>query len=257
MKAIYHILIVALVGMFASCSNDVPVQEQDRGEGRFMLSVLTSDVTTEDISRAATFSFNTDTFKVSVADAKGLALVYKKKLNQLTDVDRTLPVAEDYLVEVESCSSEEAIAANQQWGMARFYAQDTFDIVKDETTALDMVCTMANAGLKIIFHNSFTQKFTTYAATTQDIRGLVFKGDASRVAYYNFNDATGSVSVRFTGACEGWWADRIDKTKEIRLTKGKITNLTVRYNDGTTGEAGITFETDFAMTETNDDVTVQ
>jgi hypothetical protein len=149
------------------------------------------------------------------------------------------------------------VTANKAWGMPRFAASTTFDINKDETTSLEMVCTMVNAGLKIIFDKSFTQKFTTYAATIQDSRNIVFKKEEKRVAYYNLEQQTGSISVRFTGAAEGWFGDRIDQTRDITLTKGKITNLTVRYNDGTDGEASISFTTDYEMTETSQDVLVQ
>ncbi|MBQ2362894.1 MAG: DUF4493 domain-containing protein [Bacteroidaceae bacterium] len=250
-------IIISLAVFLCSCSSDTPMPEQSKGEGRFLLSILTSSVTTEDITRATTFNFDVDTFKVSVFDAKGLELISRHQADQLSDVDRTLPVAEDYRIDVEDCSAHEAVTANKAWGMPRFAASTTFDIIKDETTSLEMVCTMVNAGLKIIFDKSFTQKFTTYAATIQDSRNIVFKAEEKRVAYYNLEQPTGSISVRFTGAAEGWFGDRIDQTRDITLTKGKITNLTVRYNDGTDGEAGISITTDFEMTETSQDVLVQ
>ena len=249
---------MVLIYLLGSCSSEIPTHEQGRGEGRFLLSIITAEVSTGDITRATVFNFDTDTFKVSVTDAKGLELISKKENGQFTDADRTLPTANDYKIEVESCTESEAVAYNNAWGKERFYAQSLFDIVTDETTTLSLECTMANAGLAVIFDSSFDTKFPTHAVTTQDVRNLVFKSsDESAVAYYNTDQPTVVVSIRLTGSAGGW-SDRIDMTRDVILTKGKITRLRVKYNDGnnTDGEANIFFETDTSMTETNDEVTV-
>ena len=245
--------------LLGSCSGEVSTPEQGRGEGRFFLSILTADVSTEDITRASVFNLDTDTFKVTVTDAKGLELITKKQNGQFTEADRTLPTAKDYRIEVENCSEAEAVAYNNAWGKERFYAEKLFDIATDETTTLSLECTMANAGLAIIFDNSFVTKFPTNALTTQDVRSLVFKSsDESRVAYYNTDQPTVAVSIRLTGSAGGW-SDRIDMIRDVILTKGKITRLRVKYNDGTNtdGEANVSFETDTSMTETDDEIVVQ
>lgn len=257
MKRIPYIYLIVLTSLLVSCTSELP--SQGRGEGTFLLSLLTAEVTTEEISRAATFDFDVDTFKVTVADAKGLELIKRKAYGQITEVDRTLPVAQDYRIDVESCSPSEALETNNNWGKERFFGTATFAIAHNETTSLSIECTMANAGLVIIFDNSFVSKFPTYAATTQDVRSLVFKNTTTPgVAYYNTDQSTISVPVRFTGS-SGGWNDRIDITKDVLLSKGKITRLRVKYNDGTStdGDANISFETDTSMTETNDDVMVE
>ena len=259
MRRTPYILILALISLLGSCSGEMPAQEQGSGEGRFHLSIITAAVSTEDITRATVFNFDTDTFKVTVTDAKGLELITKKENGQFTDADRTLPTANDYKMEVESCSETEAVAYNNAWGKERFYAQTTFDIATDQTTPLSLECTMANAGLTVIFDNSFVTKFPTHAVTTQDVRSLVFKSsDASSVAYYNTDQLAVVVTIRLTGSAGGW-SDRIDMTRDVTLTKGKITRLRVRYDDGTNtdGEANVTFDTDTSTSETNDEVMVE
>lgn len=256
MRRIHYIFILALMCLLGSCSIEIPTHELVRGEGTFHLSIITSAVSTEDITRATVFNFDTDTFKVSVTDAKGLELISRKENGQFTDADRTLPTAKDYKIEAENCSEAEAVAYNNAWGKERFYAQTLFDIVKGETTSLSLECTMTNAGLAVIFDNSFVTKFPTHAVTTQDVRSLVFKSsDASAVAYYNTDQPTVTVSIRLTGSAGGW-SDRIDMIKDVTLTKGKITRLTIAFDENSDG-VDIEFETDTGMDESNDDVTVQ
>ena len=112
---------------------------------------------------------------------------------------------------------------------------------------------MGNAGLLVVFDQTFVSKFPTYAATTQDARSLVFKAaNAGSVAYYNASTEQIYVPLRLTGSAGGW-SDRIDKVKEISLTKGKITRLTVKYDENS-GDLDIEFGTDTDMGEGSDDV---
>ena len=58
-------------------------------------------------------------------------------------------------------------------------------------------------------------------------------------------------------SASGGWEDRIDQTKTIGLTKGKITTLTVIYDDNS-GRLDIEFETNTGTdTDDSNDVTVQ
>lgn len=261
MKAIYHIFIITLISILGSaCNSDmVPGKETDASAtGRFTVSVLTEEITTEDITRGTTSNMDVNKFKVSIADAKGLTLISGKEVGTLEDNDRILPVADDYLIQVTNCMEEEAISANDGWGCIRFLASETFDIVASTTTPLELECTMANAGLMVLFDESFTNKFPVHAATTQDTRSLVFKSDNSdKVAYYNLSQSQGTVPLRLTGGSAGKWEDRIDKTENITITKGKITKLHVSFSENG-GDLNVDINTDTGMEEDiNGDVTVQ
>lgn len=260
MKAIYHIFIITLISILGSaCNSDiVPGKEADASAtGRFTVSVLTEEVTTEDITRGTTSNMDVNKFKVCIADAKGLTLISGKEVGTLEDNDKILPVAEDYLIQVTNCMEEEAISANEGWGCIRFLASETFDIVAG-TTPLKLECAMANAGLMVLFDESFTNKFPVHAATTQDIRSLVFKSDnPDKVAYYNLNQSQGTVPLRLTGGSAGKWEDRIDKTENITITKGKITKLHVSFSENG-GDLNIDIKPDTGMEEgINGEVTVQ
>lgn len=259
MKKIHYIIAVALFAFVASsCMNETMPNSSAKGVGQFVLSILTEEVETEDITRSGSddLTFATQLFKVSLKDKAGIALFQNKQYGNLSDGDRTLPSGTGYQIVVESCNEAEATTSNEGWGQARFYGADTFDIVSDETTPLAIQCQLYNAGLKLVFDSAFVAKFPVYAATTQDSRSLVFKGSTSgKVAYYNLEGEAGSVSLRLTGSAGGW-SDRIDLTRDVAITKGKITRLFVIYDENS-GDIDIDFDTDSDMDESSDDVTIQ
>lgn len=256
MKIMKIMLSMLVGGMFVSaCSSDITDPEIQQGNGSFVLSILTEDVETEDITRAYA-SADVNTFKVSLSDKNGLSLFSNKPYSEISDGDRTLPTAVGYQISVESCSLEESTTLNEKWGEPRFVGAATFDIQSNEVTPLAVECTMSNAGLMLIFDQSFVTKFPTHAATTQDARALVFKSNSpGDIAYYPLDTETGSVTLRLTGSAGGW-SDRVDMTQNVSITKGKISRLTVSYDENS-GDVDIEFETDKDMGESSDDVTVQ
>lgn len=246
-----------LVGgmLVSACSSDITDPEIQQGTGSFVLSILKEDVETEDITRAYT-SADVNTFKVSLLDNKGISLFSNKPYSEISDGDRTLPTAAGYQISVESCSPEESTSLNEKWGEPRFVGAATFDIVSNQVTPLTIECTMVNAGLMLIFDQTFVTKFPTHAATTQDARALVFKSKTpDNIAYYPLDTETGSVTLRLTGSAGGW-DDRVDMTQNVSITKGKISRLTVSYDENS-GDVDIEFETDTDMDESSNDVTVQ
>jgi hypothetical protein len=114
MKAIYHIFIITLISILGGgCNSDmVPSKEADASAtGRFTVSVLTEEVTTEDITRGTISNMDVNKFKVSIADAKGLTLVAGKEVGTLEDNDRILPVADDYIDMITSLKREDRLPA--------------------------------------------------------------------------------------------------------------------------------------------------
>lgn len=261
MKKIYLSLLTLLSGMLLTgCMNEeFPVAEEN-AEGTFALSLVREDIQDIVISRAgeqvADGSYNVDDFKVNLTDKNGISIFQGKVYSELNAADRTLPVGTGYKIMVESCSQEEALTANDGWGQMRFTGETTFEIKNNETTPLEVNCTLQNAGLMVIFDESFTSKFPVYAATTQDTRALVFKGTTTgKVACYNVEEENNSISLKLTGSAGGW-SDRIDIVKEVSIVKGKIMRLTVIYDDNS-GDLDIDFGTDEDNSESNEDVTVQ
>ena len=256
MKKIY-LSIIALVCTIVQtgCTCDaVPTEPLATGNGTLALSVNADDIQTEVATRNA---IDVSTFKVYLKDKNAVSLINGKAYGQLSDADRTLPASTGYQISVESCTNAEATTANDGWGAMRFTGSETFDIVSDQSTPVEIDCSMENAGLKVAFDNSFTTKFPIYAATTMDSRSLVFKSsNPDAIAYFDVEGENPTISLKLTGSAGGW-EDRIDQTKTIGLTKGKITTLTVIYDDNS-GRLDIEFETN-AGTDTDDsnDVTIQ
>lgn len=260
MKTIYISLIILLCGMLQTgCMNEnVPAELVGTGNGTFTLSLLTEDVQTETITRNGV-TVDESTFKVTLKDSKGITLIDAKPYSELSVADRTLPAGTGYQMTVESCTEAEATTANDGWGAMRFTGNATFEIISDKSTDLTINCDMENAGLQLIFAESFITKFPTYAATTQDDRQLVFKGsNTEAIAYYDVvaGVTNPSVAIRLTGSAGGW-SDRLEYTQEIALTKGKITRLTAIYDENS-GDIDIDFDTDTDMENGDDsDVTIQ
>ena len=256
MKKIY-LSLIALVCIIlqTGCTCDaVPTEPTATGNGTFALSVNADDIQTEVTTRG---TVDVSTFKVNLRDKNGVSLIDGKAYGQLSDADRTLPASTGYQISVESCTQAEATTSNEGWGAMRFTGSASFDIVSDQSTPVEINCSMENAGLKVAFDNSFTTKFPIYAATTVDNRSLVFKGsNPDAIAFFDVEGENPSISLKLTGSAGGW-EDRIDQTKTIGLTKGKITTLTVIYDDNS-GRLDIEFETNTGTdTDDSNDVTVQ
>lgn len=259
MKTRFISLLILFCGMLLTgCNNDsVPAEPSADGYGTFSLSLLTEDVQTELITRAET-QIDVNSFKVTLKDNKNITLIDAKAYENLSDGDRTLPSGIGYQISVESCTQEESTTANDGWGKIRFIGNESFNIVSDQSTPVTIDCDMVNAGLQLVFDDSFIEKFPTYAATTQDVRLLVFKGtNTESIAYYEVEDGNTKsvVPIRVTGSAGGW-SDRVDLTREVELTKGKITKLSIIYDENT-GNIDINIGTDTGMDDSSDDVTIQ
>lgn len=256
MKTTYiSILTLANIAFLACTCEDIPTDMMD-GKGTFSLSVQTGEIQTEVITRTETQNLvNVNDFKVSLKDQAGISLIQGKPYAELSDADRTLPAGEGYRIALESCTAEEAVKANNGWGTYRFTGASTFNIITDQSTDVTINCTMQNAGLQLIFDNTFITKFPTHAATTQDARALVFKStNSSAIAYYDVTSST-TVPISISGSA-GSWADQVNITKDITLTQGKITRLTVKYDENS-GNLDIDFETDTDVDEESTDVTIK
>ncbi len=265
MKKTYFILTTLICGMLQTgCTcEDVPTVE-GKGEGNFALSLTADDIKTEVTTRTGedeqeegTTPIDVSSFKVSLRNKEGISVFQDKAYSSLTPNDRNLPVDTDYQIEVESCSEEEATTANDGWGQMRFTGKAQFNIENNKTTDLSINCTLKNAGLQIIFDPSYTTKFPTYAVTTVDSRSLTFKSSNKGVtAYYDAPEGSETVPVKLkvTGS-KGGWEDRVNKEKDVSIAVGKITKLTIIYDENS-GNIDIEFGTDKDTNTDDSDVTV-
>lgn len=222
------IAMLSMALMPTACTNEVPTPEAQ--EGRFSLSLSAADIQTEVQTRAFILGVDANNFYISLNEAEGTPLLVSKQYSAMTDADYILPTANGYELLVESCSETEATALNNGFGAYRFVGNATFNIVSNEKTPVSVNCVMLNAGLQLVFDQTFIDKFPVHAVTTQDSRALVFNsGNQENVAYYDMQDPTLKMSLRITGSTGGW-DDRLDITREVELQKGKIVKIFVSYN---------------------------
>jgi hypothetical protein len=60
---------------------------------------------------------------------------------------------------------------------------------------------------------------------------LVFKStNQDQIAYFNTTSENLTINVKLTGTAGGW-SDRLDMTKSITLTKGKINVMKLTYSE--------------------------
>lgn len=254
-KYISLIALSCTVLQTACVCEDLPADSFGK-EGRFALELRAGGIHTDVTTRTENL-VDVNTFKVSLVDKDGISLIQDKPFGSLTETDRTLPVGTDYFISVESCTPDEAVRLNDGWGSIRFCGDTVFHVVADSTTALSLNCTMENAGLQVFFDEAFVAKFANHAVTTQDARALVFKNATpNAIAYYNITQGAGhTVSLKVSGSAS-LWADRIEKSIETTLPKGKITQLTVRYVENS-GSLDLEFGTDTGMDTDDNNVTVK
>lgn len=244
--------------MLASCNNDsVPAEPTGNGYGLFALSLLTEEIETESITRTG-IQVDVNSFKVTLKDNQDITLINSKAYGVLSDGDRTLPTGTGYQIAVENCTKEEAITVNDGWGDIRFFGNGKFNIVSDSSTMVQIECEMVNAGLQLVFDSTFTEKFPVYAATTQDARMLVFKGsNPDAIAFFDVEEGSTNavVPLKLAGSAGGW-SDRVNLTRDVELTKGKITKLAIIYDENT-GDIDINIGTDNGMDGSSDDVVIK
>ena len=165
----------------------------------------------------------------------------------LKELNRRLPAGLGYTLKAESCLESEAETANAGWGQRRFAGlSSSFAIKPGETTKVGVGCTVANAGVEVVFDETMLDHFTTsYRVTiTEGERVIVFdevtggkrQGEVitpGSVAYYNVDD-NGSRTLTYTIEAYGV-GKRLVKTATMPLTKAKISRLTLIFIPGTLG----------------------
>lgn len=178
------------------------------------------------------------TFLVSLTQDE--TLVWQQKaFNTITQADRTQPLGGGYIVSAEDVTDEDAESANDGWGCLRYAGQsEAFSIVSGQITHVTVPCKMANAGLNVIFDKSFTDFFTDYAVTTDDVRGLKFNTNGY-TAYYN-TEATGSHTLDIIISASAGWDGTVRLERTLTLQAGKIIRLHVKLNSPEPTEGNIT-----------------
>lgn len=241
--------------LLAGCSCD-PVDMQDvSGEGRFSLSLQAEHIQV-DVETRANIEMNTEDFLIYLQDASGEKLIDGKAKKALNAADYNVSGGTGYTISAESCTSEEATTANQGWGAPHFTGESTFDVTAGQTTPVTLQCTLQNAGVTVNVQSSFTEKFPVYSITTEDSRSLVWNSQSvGNIAYYNTTAEESNLELRVVGS-QGGWEDRVNITKTVTLTRGKVNSINLSYDDNS-GNIDIDITTDQDITTEDNGTTVQ
>ena len=168
-----------------------------------------------------------------------------RDLTQLRNLNNQFPAGYGYVIKAESCLEPEAESVNAGWGQRRFAGlSSSFAILPGETTKVGVGCTVANAGVEVVFDETMVHHFTTsYSVTiTEGERTIVFDEQtggkreeevvtSGNVAYYNVDDS-GTRTLTYTIEAYGV-GKRLVKTATMTLTKAKISRLTLVFIPGT------------------------
>lgn len=174
-----------------------------------------------------------------------LITIYKgsdvyRETARLKDMNTRLSAGYGYKVFAESCSETEAITSNSGWGQRRYAGMSApFAVKAGQTTPVSVGCSVANAGVEVIFDESVPAYFTTsYDITiTEGNRTIVFDAitggtqsgneiNQGEVAYFNV-DEEGHHTVTYTITAVG--PKTLTKTATLELTKAKISRIKLNY----------------------------
>ena len=174
-----------------------------------------------------------------------LITIYKgsdvyRETARLKDINTRLSAGYGYKIFAESCSETEAITTNYGWGQRRYAGMSApFSIKAGQTTAVGVGCSVANAGVEVVFDESVPAYFTTsYDITiTEGDRTIVFDAitggtqegeeiNQGEVAYFNV-DGEGHHIITYTINAVG--PKTLTKTGTLELTKAKISRIKLNY----------------------------
>lgn len=231
--------------MMAACSGDVDMT--DVGKGSFTLGLSTDGMNVEVVTRAAHELTASEAAEYDVTLSQEDEIVWSKPYADIISADCTQPLGKGYAVSAENCTITEAETANDGWGRTRFAGvSDRFVIASGQTTPVMVVCSMQNAGLCVMFDESFTDYFSEYAVTTDDLRALKFHAenaaefDANRqlthgtIAYYNVED-DGTHTIDLIISASAGWDGTVRLTRSLTLQRGRITRLRVHLGNAPLG----------------------
>lgn len=208
-------------------------EEAEDSLGRFEL-ILTGERATRATQTVITKE-EADNFLVTIY--KGSDIVRPR--TTLKNVNTTLSAGYGYKVFAESVSEETAITSNDGWGQRRYAGYSaSFAIKAGQTTAVNVGCSVVNAGFEVNFDKTVSEYFTNYDITIHDgDRTIVFDANTAgtinnqdtipgRVAYFNL-DEDGHHTISYTIHATG--PKTIEKTGTLNLSKAVISRINLRY----------------------------
>ena len=169
--------------------------------------------------------------------ANFLITIYKgsdivRQTVRLGDLDTRLSAGYGYTVTAESCSETEAESANDGWGQKRFAGLSaSFAIVAGKTTAVDVGCSVANAGIELTYDESLLDYFTSVEVTVKSGNRTLTFTKSGQIAYFNTNvDGLRTATYTITAVGPN---STLTKEGTLDLGKAKMSHINLQYEIGT------------------------
>lgn len=240
----YCLCMAAYLLLSASCSSEkaediIMPDTEEKNTGNLALSLHDKSVT-----RATTTVISgdeADNFLITVY--KGLDII--RETTKLKDLNKKLSAGYGYTVKAENCTELTAEEANEGWGMRRCSGMsDPFAIIAGETTKVGVYCSVANAGVEVVFDESVPQYFTdSYSVTiTEADRTIIFDETTAgssvngsitggNIAYFNVDEG-GNRNITYKIEAYGQGM-RLVKSHTLTLNQAKIIRLKLTFVPGT------------------------
>lgn len=260
-----HIIPCFLALLLVSCVSEFDLPKVADEQGMFALSLTAAGQGNNGETRADDESWqeltSTEAASYLITLTKDSKTLWGPKVfSSITQTDCTQPVGAGYAISAESCTATEAESANKGWGQRRYYGKSSsFSITKNDITKVRVNCHIANAGLCVLFDESFTSYFTLgYSVTTDDGRALRFdETTADNVAYYNIPDGATQHTVRLLVNASAGWDGILHMERDLVMQPGRIYRLQVRKGAVETGTMGVTITTEDFMEGESEEVIVE
>ena len=239
-QILYILSLMGLLSFSACTSEDEPALSNETGEIRF--SVV--DTTAVEITTKASLKFDVDEFNVSLSRGDN-PIFTARKYGDIAGTSITCSAGSGYLLTAESCTEAEAESANNGWGKARVYGEETFDIVANKTTDVTVSCGLANSSVEVEFSDYITSTFNEYSITIDpDGRNLTFdeRNHGFKTAYFNVGESGRELEYAVTlPYFENPYTEKfiLQPSKSHKLTvkiDGDDTNTTVTLSITVNGE---------------------
>jgi len=240
MRKYFIILCSVLLAACAEKDFNFPTPGGQEEMGSFELT-LTGDRQTR--STTTTISKEqADNFLVTVYKGSD---VYRQT-DLLKNINTRLSAGYGYTIQAESCSEATAESSNEGWGERRYVGVSApFSVKAGQTTPVSVNCSVANAGVEVIFDKTVSSYFTSgfQVSITEGNRNIVFDRytgglssdgnvtQISEVAYYNV-DETGTRTVTYHIHAVSP-RKTLDRDVVITLTKARIYRISVSYEMST------------------------
>lgn len=158
-------------------------------------------------------------------------------------VHMTFPAGSGYSLDVQSCTEQEAIDANEGWGQKRFTGSSrTFAIVANQSTKVSVGCTVANSAVSVTLPDG-----SEYSVTLSDGGTRTLTTTTDRMAWFNIPPSGDKPTVTIT-VMKG--EEQVGQTSVTLDKPAAIKDVNITTDGASTIGLEITYDDEFSVVDT-------